>query len=228
MKKALAFALCLTLLLVMPVGCKKKDAAKPAKLTEDRISSDLISNSGFYNLYYTEGDYAISNLKILKKSEKKVEGVTTTYLTVSATAVNPCVRTKFTAKMEYALINSLWKWQKTEIVEQSSKVLSGPNLNSVRSSIYNYVSAVGSALAVQGEKRYDLKPNLADAAWEMKYDAKTTTARLYLTIKNKEMELTGYYGLHFEEKGWVLESETQKDGRSFPVLYLENYKSLKK
>ena len=222
MKKVFALLLCLSILLVLPAGCKK-DNQEPVpvdvELTNEIISDDLTKHSGYYNLSFTEGDYTITNLKVLDKTEKD----STATVTASATATNPHLRASFTAKMRYEVVGDQWKLLSAEMSNTSYTVMGAPNRKSVLDALNNYSGAVENMLGVKGEEILSLKKlNLQAIAWELTYDKTTKTAKMTATLEDKTVSLKGYYKLSFGERGWNIETK-EKDGVYHYVMHLETY-----
>ena len=222
MKKVFALLLCLSILLVLPAGCKKDDQKSVPvhiELTNDIISGDLAKHSGYYNLSFTEGDYVISNLKVLDKAEKD----NTATVTANATATNPYLRAAFTAKMNYELVGDQWKLLDVEMSNTSYTVMGAPNRQSALEAIGNYSGAVDSMLGIRGEEIISLKKlNLQAITWDLTYDKATKTAKITATLEDKTVSLKGYYKLSFGERGWSIETK-EKDGLHHYAMYLETY-----
>ncbi|MBQ3203026.1 MAG: hypothetical protein IJB36_05225 [Clostridia bacterium] len=224
MKKVFALILCCALLVVMPVGCKKK-AAEKAEWTDSVISADLLKNDHLYNLAHCGKFSSIADLKITEKVEKS----DTVSLSVTAKAVSPRAEAQLVADMTYTLTNNQWKLKDIRLT-QTAAPTDAPDKESVRMEIDNYLAHNMTsqeqkkpiALAIHGEERHELTIKTSDVAWDMSYEKGSTTAKLTAALNNNDVAFIGYYKLTFDEsKGWIIESEKQENGQHYPVLYLD-------
>lgn len=219
MKKAIALLLCLTLLLVLPTGCKKK--GDPSLLDDNRLTSDLMNCSHLYYYSHVGAVNAISNLKVVEKVEKK----NAVSFSVTAKAVAACANIELAVDMNYAYENGTWMLDRdnVKVTKQTITVTAGPDLESTIMELNNYVSVVGNALAVKGEEQHLLPAyNVVKATWETEYSETNKTAKMKVTYESDTLSFTGYYNLTFNDNGWVFETKKiEGDERSHILLHLE-------
>lgn len=215
MKKVFALLLCVTLLIALPTGCKKNDGVE---LTEATVTADLIQNSNLYFYPHCGKADTITNLKIAEKTEKD----NTASLVITATAVSPYTEFALTANMDYTYENGHWNADHIEITKVVPTTIAGPDPDTAQMEIANYVSIVGSALAVKGEKEHALPAfNPAAATWEMQCEKGAKTAQLHINYKSEKLAFKGYYTLTFSETGWSFETKA-KDDKYHILLHLES------
>lgn len=84
----------------------------------------------------------------------------------------------------------------------------------------NYVTVVGSALAMKDGEKHPLVFNVRDADWRVDYEKDATTATLYVTYSSDKLSFEGYYSLTLTEGKWTIDSLRQDDFRNHPLLHL--------
>lgn len=228
MKKALALALCLIMLLTLAVGCKKKEAAQnPPELTDSQISTDLMHSDHLYYYAHTGDISFLAGLKVTDKQQKD----DTLTLKATATAGSNHIEVALAADMEYTIVNGKWKLSNITLTKADPTILSGPYQDSLVSEIGNYIAynidsqeaAQNRALAYYGEERHSLDINIQNVTWGIQYEEGATTAKLTAEMKSDALTFSGYYSLTFnEERGWVIESEKQDNGQNYLVLRLDS------
>ncbi len=218
MKRIFALLLCVALLIAIPVGCKKNKEAEDPVLTEARIGTDLMNSDHLYFLSHVGTIHSCTDVKIVEKEE---DGNTTS-LSATAKVFSSGVEIDLTADMTYTLAHHYWKLDKVEITKAVPTLTGGPDLDSVLREIANYVSIVGSSLAIQGDKEHALPSfNPTAATWEMQYENGAKTAQLHISYKSAKLTFKGYYALTFGEKGWAFETKAKGDKHHI-LLHLES------
>ena len=222
MKRVFALFLCLALLATMAVGCKKneKKAQAPAsnELTESVFITDLLSKS---DLYYYEacGKYnSIADLKVVHKmtTDNAVN------VSVTGTASSPYVEVDLAADMKYVVKNNQWVLDSVNVTKKVPSVIAAPDTARIQDTISNYISFVGSALAVKDGQDQRLPSfSIKNAQWEMKWETGAKTARLNISYTSDPLTFTGYYTLTFGEAGWDYEHKALDDGYRHIVMHLE-------
>ena len=223
MKKVFALLLCLALLATMAVGCKKNDKAAQIpstdKLSTSVLSADLLSKSGLY-YYEACGKYdSISNLKVVNKMT--TDNVTN--VAVTGIARSAYVEVELAANMKYVVKNNQWVLDSVNVTKKVPSVIAAPDTARIQDTISNYISFIGSALAVKDGKEQRLPSfNIKNAKWEMKWENGAKTARLNISYTSDPLTFTGYYTLTFGETGWGYEHKALDDGYRHIVMHLES------
>lgn len=222
MKKVLSLLLCCGMLTALCVGCEDKAPALNRELTDAIIASDLANNYAQYSFAHVSPNQkpAISDLQVSGRIEE--EGVTR--LAVTATADTGYADIKITANMEYTWELNYWRMSNLEVTDAIPTPTAAPSIASVQLELSNYMSVTGSALAIQGKTRHNLKFTMNNATRKMTWVEATKTATLTLSVTTPEAVFEGYYNLTFDSaKGWVIETEKQESGQNYPVMHLTSY-----
>lgn len=218
MKRLLSLLLCCVMLMTLSAGCKKNNTPEKPGLTDTAIAADLAANHTKYNFAHinAESEPTISDFKVSNRTE--ADGVVS--LSVTATAITPYATIDVAADMEYTWELNYWRMSNIEITKAIPTVTAAPNLNSVKTELSNYISIVGSALAVKDEESHNLQFSFDKAAWSISRADGAQTATLNVAYQSDELTFTGYYTLTFGEAGWTIESEEQESGQHYPLMHL--------
>lgn len=225
MKKIVSLLLCCVMLATLCVGCKDKSPTRNTELTDGIIASDLADKYSYYSFAHVNPDQkpTISDLQVSGRVEE--EGVTR--LAVTATADTGYAHIQFTANVEYTWELNYWRMSKLEVTDAVATPTAAPSVASVQLELSNYMSITGSALAIQGQTRRNLKFTMNNATRKMTWVEANHTATLTLSVKTSEAVFEGYYNLTFDSaKGWVIESEKQESGQNYPVMHLTSYNAV--
>lgn len=213
MKRLFALTLCLLMLMTAAAGCGEDS---PEKLTDHRITSDLVRHSHLYAYAHVTGTPALSDLTV-----DKTEQGDTASVTAAATAAYTNATVNITATIAYARIGGHWKVEEIQVTPQTVTVTGGPDCASVTKELDNYISVVGSAYAVMEETYQPLYFDIKDAETAIRYESGADTAALTVSYRSEKLTFDGSYTLTFhDETGWEIETVKQADNRNHPLLRL--------
>lgn len=218
MKRIFALFLCLILPVALCSGCKKEEDADPGELTETIISGDLLHEANQHSYDNCGTAHSVSDLNITKKFQNG----NATILTVTATVLSDYTQFDLSAEMTYVVKDDRWTANDVDITEMVPTSTGGPDPTSTQMAIANYLSVVGSALAVQEEEQHSLSFNVRAANWDMQWEEGSDTATLHVSYTSSALSFTGHYILTFTETGWVFEYQSLEDGYRHILMHLDS------
>ncbi len=213
MRRMIALALSLLLLLTVAVGCNEE---APEEITDDRICADLVKQSGKYAFAHVVGTPDITAMQVLHCEETS----NNTSLEVTATAIFDNAEVAFGATIHYRLDGKKWRLHSMDVSKKEVTLTGAPDKDSLLEELTNYTSVYGSAMAQMDEEFHNLVFRPQDADWELLYEKDSKTATLAVSYSDESLTFAGSYTLTFGESGWFFESVERIDGRHHPLLRL--------